>query len=320
MNKLWDKGISLDPEIEQFTVGQDRSLDLKLAKWDIIGSMAHAVMLKETGLIGSDELQLLLSELNILYKKAKNNKLVIKKGIEDIHSLIETELTQLLGSTGMKIHTGRSRNDQVLLDLRLYYRSEIMSVSALLLELADTLLSKAEEHAETFMPGYTHMQIAMVSSMGLWFSAWAESLENDLKMLQLAYEFNNYNPLGSAAGYGTNLPVDREITTKLLQFKGLNVSSAYAQVSRVKNDMILANSIASISYTLSKMCSDLILFSGQNFSFFSLPENYSTGSSIMPQKKNPDILEIIRSKCNQLQSVPGTVLIMQNNLNQILLK
>ncbi|MCD4770236.1 MAG: argininosuccinate lyase [Bacteroidales bacterium] len=315
MNKLWDKGIKLNKKVEEFTIGSDQTIDLCLAKWDIIGSMAHAVMLNQVGLLSNKEVKSLLQVLDSLYKRAIDNKLNIGPGVEDIHSQIEIELTKELGDTGKKIHTGRSRNDQILVDIRLFYRDEIARIAKLVTRLSTLLLEKAEKYKDTLMPGYTHMQIAMVSSFGLWFASWAESLSNDLIILQSARRLNNHNPLGTAAGYGTNLPVNREITTDLLEFEEMNVISSYAQFSRVKSDLALANAIAAIGFTLSKMSSDLVLFTGQNFSFFSLDDEFTTGSSIMPQKKNPDILEIIRGRCNRLQALPGEISLMQVNLN-----
>lgn len=314
MNKLWDKGVKLNKKVEEFTIGNDQTNDLCLARWDIIGSMAHAVMLNQAELLTNEELKSLLKVLNSLYYRAINNKLNIGPGVEDIHSQIEIELTKELGDTGKKIHAGRSRNDQVLVDIRLFNRNEIAEIAKLVAQLSTLLLEKAEEYKDTLMPGYTHTQIAMVSSFGLWFASWAESLGNDLILLQSARKLNNHNPLGTAAGYGTNLPVNREVTTALLEFEEMNVISSYAQLSRVKSDLALTNAIASIGFTLGKMSSDLVLYTGQNFSFFSLNDEFTTGSSIMPQKKNPDILEIIRGKCNRLQSLPGEILMMQVNL------
>lgn len=314
-NKIWDKGYAINRQVEIFTVGSDRELDLHLAMYDIIGSMAHAVMLSKSGLISKTEAGKILKVLRSLYNKSFKNEIKIEEKVEDIHSQIEIILTEKLGSTGQKIHTGRSRNDQVLTDLRLYYRDQITGIAEKAGILASELLNKAEQYSNDFMPGYTHMQIAMISSYGLWFASWAESLINDLLFLQTAYTLNNQNPLGTAAGYGTNLPVNRELTTELLGFSDMNIVSPYAQLSRIKNDIVLADSLASIAWTLGKMCTDIILYSNQNFAFFKLKDDFTTGSSIMPQKKNPDIAEVLRARCNRIQSLPAEIKLMSSNLN-----
>jgi argininosuccinate lyase len=314
-NKLWSTNRKLSSDVESFTIGNDQTLDLLLAPWDIIGSMAHAAMLFKSGLLSLDETNSLLNELYNLYSKAIENELQIESGVEDIHSQIELELIRSLGDTGKKIHAGRSRNDQVLLDIRLYIRSEIALIANEVKLLGTLLLEKAEEYKDDLIPGYTHMQIAMVSSYGLWFGSFAESLTDDLEILHGALKLNNRNPLGTAAGYGTNLPISRELTTSLLFFDDPIYISAYAQNSRPKSDMAMANAVAALASTLSKLASDIILFSGQNFGLFSPGDNISTGSSIMPQKRNPDVLELIRGRCNQLASLPGQILLLTGNLN-----
>ncbi len=315
MKKTWDKGGKLNKDIERFTIGKDNILDLRLAGWDIIGTAAHVRMLNETGLIKNEELSAILNALNSLYKKYEKGDLKIEEGVEDIHSQIELELTQHLGDTGEKIHAGRSRNDQVLTDMRLYLRDELSAIAGELSSLVSLLLSKAEDHKDVLMPGYTHSMIAMVSSFGLWFAQWAESLTDDLLVIEHAIKFNNRNPLGSAAGYGTNLPIDRDITSSLLEFEELNIISSYCQLSRIKSDLSAINALAAVALSLNKISDELILYSGQNYSFFTLPDSITTGSSIMPQKKNPDVLELTRAKCNRIMSKPNEVLLMLTNLN-----
>lgn len=312
--KLWDKGISVNKLIEEFTVGQDRELDLYLAKFDILGSMAHTKMLQSIGLLEQDELDQLLQEMKAIYQLAENGEFTIEEGVEDVHSQVEALLTQKLGDVGKKIHSGRSRNDQVLLDLKLYARDEIRQLVEASQELFATLIAKADKHKEQLMPGYTHLQVAMPSSFGLWFSAYAESLVDDLTLLQAAFKITNQNPLGSAAGYGSSFPLNRELTTELLGFDSMNYNVVYAQMGRGKMEKTVAFAISSIAATLSKLAFDTCLFMSQNFGFISLPDELTTGSSIMPHKKNPDVFELIRSHCNKLQALPNQITLMVNNL------
>ncbi|WP_299579526.1 argininosuccinate lyase [uncultured Sunxiuqinia sp.] len=312
--KLWDKGISVNKLIEEFTVGQDRELDLYLAKFDILGSMAHTKMLQSIGLLEQDELDQLLQEMKAIYQLAENGEFTIEEGVEDVHSQVEALLTQKLGDVGKKIHSGRSRNDQVLLDLKLYARDEIRQLVEASQELFATLIAKADKHKEQLMPGYTHLQVAMPSSFGLWFSAYAESLVDDLTLLQAAFKITNQNPLGSAAGYGSSFPLNRELTTELLGFDSMNYNVVYAQMGRGKMEKTVAFAISSIAATLSKLAFDTCLFMSQNFGFIGLPDELTTGSSIMPHKKNPDVFELIRSHCNKLQALPNQITLMTNNL------
>lgn len=312
--KLWDKGISVNKLIEEFTVGQDRELDLYLAKFDILGSMAHTKMLQSIGLLEQDELDQLLQEMKAIYQLAENGEFTIEEGVEDVHSQVEALLTEKLGDVGKKIHSGRSRNDQVLLDLKLYARDEIRQLVEASQELFATLIAKADKHKEQLMPGYTHLQVAMPSSFGLWFSAYAESLVDDLTLLQAAFKITNQNPLGSAAGYGSSFPLNRELTTELLGFDSMNYNVVYAQMGRGKMEKTVAFAISSIAATLSKLAFDTCLFMSQNFGFIGLPDELTTGSSIMPHKKNPDVFELIRSHCNKLQALPNQITLMINNL------
>lgn len=312
--KLWDKGLPVNEAIEQFTVGKDRELDLYLAPYDILGSMAHIKMLESIGLIKKDELPVLLKELKKLFDQAKTGNFEIEEGIEDVHSQVEFMLTQKLGDLGKKIHSGRSRNDQVLLDLKLFTRDAIQEITESTTQLIDTLLERAEETKETLMPGYTHLQIAMPSSFGLWFSAYAEGLTDDLELLLAAFNIANQNPLGSAAGYGSSFPLDRQMTTDLLGFKNMNYNVVYAQMGRGKVERIVAFALSSIAATLSKLAFDVCLFMSQNFNFVSLPSEFTTGSSIMPHKKNPDVFELIRAKCNKIQASPHQITLTVNNL------
>ena len=315
MIKVWDKGVTLNADVERFTIGKDNTLDLRIAKWDIIGTAAHIRMLNKTGLLGNEELQQILAVLTKLFGKAKNGDLVIEKGVEDIHSQIEIELSRSLGDTGEKVHAGRSRNDQVLTDMRLFIRHELSVIASEVSSLASILLSKTVEYKDVLMPGYTHSMIAMLSSYGMWFASWAESLSDDLLIIENAIRLNNRNPLGSAAGYGTNLPIDRDMTCSLLEFEDINIISSYCQLSRIKSDLAAVNALAAVAQSLSKISAELILYSGQNYSFFTLPDNITTGSSIMPQKKNPDVLELTRAKCNRIMSKQNEVLLMLTNLN-----
>jgi len=312
--KLWNKGVTLAKEIEQFTIGKDRDLDLILAQYDVLGSIAHARMLQSVGLLDQKELKALHNELKIIYQQIKAGSFQIDAGVEDIHSQIELLLTERLGEVGKKIHTGRSRNDQVLLDIKLYVRSEIKNLVLKVQHFFEQLLSLSESHKEILMPGYTHLQIAMPSSIGLWFAAYAESLVDDLIVMLAVYRIVNKNPLGSAAGYGSSLPLNRQLTAQLLGFETLNFNVMYAQMTRGKIEKLVSTAIASIAATLAKMCMDICLFTGQNFAFFSFPEQYTTGSSIMPHKNNPDVFELIRAKCNRLQALPNEIQLILTNL------
>jgi argininosuccinate lyase len=312
--KLWDKGVSVNKLIEEFTVGQDRELDLYLAKFDILGSMAHTTMLQKIGLLEKDELDKLLVEMKNIYNLVESGNFTIEDGVEDVHSQVESMLTEKLGDVGKKIHSGRSRNDQVLLDLKLFAREEIRQLVEAGNELFATLMTQAEKNKEQLMPGYTHLQVAMPSSFGLWFSAYAESLVDDFTLLQAAFKITNQNPLGSAAGYGSSFPLDRQMTTDLLGFDTMNYNVVYAQMGRGKMEKTVAFAISSIAATLSKLAFDVCLFMSQNFGFVTLPDELTTGSSIMPHKKNPDVFELIRSHCNKLQALPNQITLMVNNL------
>lgn len=312
--KLWEKGISVDAAIEKFTVGKDRELDLLLAPFDILGSLAHVTMLESISLIGKDELPPILDELKVLYHQSQLPGFIIEEGVEDIHSQVELMLTRKLGSLGKKIHSGRSRNDQVLVDLKLFTREKIEKLVYKADTLADILLEKSEQHKEVLMPGYTHLQIAMPSSFGLWFGAYAESITDDLLILQSAWKIVNQNPLGSAAGYGSSFPLNRTLTTRLLGFEKLNYNVIYAQMGRGKTERIVSFAMANLAATLSKLAYDVCLFMNQNFGFVSLPEELTTGSSIMPHKKNPDVFELIRGHCNKLQALPTQITLISNNL------
>ena len=312
--KLWEKNVQLNKEIERFTVGRDRELDVFLAKYDVLGSMAHITMLESIGLLAADELKILLEELREIYKLADEGKLVIEDGIEDVHSQVELMLTRKLGVVGKKIHSGRSRNDQVLVDLKLYARSEIRTIAEAANSLFNELQKQSEKYKNVLMPGYTHMQVAMSSSFGLWFGAYAESLADDMQLLLAAYRVTNRNPLGSAAGYGSSFPLDRQMTTDLLGFDSMDYNVVYAQMGRGKTERNIAFAMAGIASTLSKLAFDACLFNSQNFGFVKLPAECTTGSSIMPHKKNPDVFELIRAKSNKLQSLPVQITMMMNNL------
>lgn len=312
--KLWEKNVQLNKEIERFTVGRDRELDVFLAKYDVLGSMAHITMLESIGLLAADELKILLEELREIYKLADEGKLVIEDGIEDVHSQVELMLTRKLGVVGKKIHSGRSRNDQVLVDLKLYARSEIRTIAEAANSLFNELQKQSEKYKNVLMPGYTHMQVAMPSSFGLWFGAYAESLADDMQLLLAAYRVTNRNPLGSAAGYGSSFPLDRQMTTDLLGFDSMDYNVVYAQMGRGKTERNIAFAMAGIASTLSKLAFDACLFNSQNFGFVKLPTECTTGSSIMPHKKNPDVFELIRAKSNKLQSLPVQITMMMNNL------
>jgi argininosuccinate lyase len=312
--KLWEKGIPVNQAIEKFTVGNDRELDIYLAPFDILGSMAHITMLESVGLIEKHELPVLLKGLRKLYDEATANQFIIDEGIEDVHSQVEFLLTKTLGDLGKKIHSGRSRNDQVLLDLKLFTRDAIREVVETTSGLIDLLLIRAEETKHILMPGYTHLQVAMPSSFGLWFSAYAESMTDDLELLLSAYKITNQNPLGSAAGYGSSFPLNRQMTTDLLGFSKMNYNVVYAQMGRGKTEKIVSFAIANLASTLSKLAFDVCLFMSQNFGFVRLPDEFTTGSSIMPHKKNPDVFELVRARCNKLQGIPAQITIMTNNL------
>ena len=313
-SKLWEKNFEINKEIERFTVGRDREMDLYLAKYDVLGSMAHITMLESIGLLGSDELPQLLTELRSIYDTCERGEFVIEDGVEDVHSQVELMLTRRLGDMGKKIHSGRSRNDQVLLDLKLFTRAQLQEIVGLVKELFNELILKSEQLKDVLMPGYTHLQIAMPSSFGLWFGAYAESLADDLLFLQAAYKLCNRNPLGSAAGYGSSFPLDRQMTTTLLGFDTMNYNVVYAQMGRGKMERNVGFALASVAGTLAKLAFDACLFNSQNFSFVRLPKECTTGSSIMPHKKNPDVFELIRAKSNKLQSLPQQVTLIMNNL------
>ncbi len=312
--KLWDKGGNTAVNVDQFTAGDDRKLDERLAKYDIKGSIAHAKMLASVELITEKEGTDLVQALEGYLKLVEKDDFVIEETFEDIHSKIEFMLTEELGDTGKKIHTARSRNDQVLVDLHLYFKAEITQINGLINELFDCLMKLSEQHKNVLMPGYTHMQIAMPSSFGLWFAAFAESLVDDSILLSAAYKIADQNPLGSAAGYGSSFEIDRELTTELLGFSTLKYNSIAAQMSRGKLETSLAFAMASISQTLGKLAMDICLYMGQNFDFLTFPDHLTTGSSIMPHKKNPDVWELIRAKCNRLQSLPNTIAMILSNL------
>lgn len=312
--KLWQKDKTALAEVEQFTVGRDREMDAYLAPFDVQGSLAHIAMLASVGLLTQEELGMLQQELKVIYREMQEGKFVLEDGVEDIHSQVELLLTRRLGESGKKIHSGRSRNDQVLVDLRLFLRSELESIVTETKALFDLLQQQSEKYKDHLLPGYTHLQIAMPSSFGLWFGAYAESLVDDLVMVQAAYKIVNKNPLGSAAGYGSSFPLDREMTAKLLGFESLNYNVVYAQMGRGKTEKITAFALSGIAATLSKMAMDACLFMNQNFGFISFPDELTTGSSIMPHKKNPDVWELIRSHGNKLQALPNEIAMMTVNL------
>lgn len=314
MAKLWEKNIQVDAKIEAFTVGRDREMDVFLAKYDVLGSMAHITMLESVGLLQKDELNLLLAELKSIYKLADNAKFDIDPGVEDVHSQVELLLTEKLGDIGKKIHSGRSRNDQVLVDLKLFARAELIKIVSNVDDLFEVLIAQSNQYKDILLPGYTHLQVAMPSSFGLWFGAYAESLADDLQMLLAAWKITNRNPLGSAAGYGSSFPLNRQMTTDLLGFDTMNYNVVYAQMGRGKMERTVANAMAAVASTVSKLAFDACLFSSQNFGFIRLPNEFTTGSSIMPHKKNPDVFEITRAKCNKLQSLPQQITLITNNL------
>ena len=312
--KLWEKSVQVNEKIDTFTVGRDREMDLYLAKYDVLGSMAHITMLESIGLLEANELEVLLEELRNIYALAEKGEFVIEEGIEDVHSQVELMLTRKLGDVGKKIHSGRSRNDQVLVDLKLFTRAQLRELADEVLDLFHVLIAQSNRYKDILMPGYTHLQIAMPSSFGLWFGAYAESLVDDMMFLQAAYKMCNRNPLGSAAGYGSSFPLDREMTTRLLGFDSMNYNVVYAQMGRGKMERNVAFAMASIAGTLSKMAFDACMFSSQNFGFVKLPDECTTGSSIMPHKKNPDVFELTRAKCNKIQALPQQIMMIMNNL------
>ena len=312
--KLWQKNTEVDKTVEKFTVGRDREMDFYLAKFDVLGSLAHTRMLESIGLLSSEDLLAIQKELKNIYREIEAGIFKIEDHAEDVHSQVEFMLTDRIGEAGKKIHSGRSRNDQVLVDLKLFFRSEIEKMVTHAKELFETLISLSEKHKHVLLPGYTHLQVAMPSSFGLWFGAYAESLIDDLELMLAAWKITNKNPLGSAAGYGSSFPLNRTMTTELLGFEQLNYNVVYAQMGRGKTERILAQAMSSIAATLAKMSMDITLYMNQNFAFVKFPDHLTTGSSIMPHKKNPDVLELIRSRCNKIQALPNEIAMMTTNL------
>ncbi len=314
MSKLWQKTTDVNKLVENFTVGRDTEFDRQMAAFDVLGSLAHTQMLQSIGLMSADDLALVQRELKAIYKDIENNNFIIEPGVEDVHSQVEMLLTQRIGDAGKKIHSGRSRNDQVLVDLKLFFRSELRQVVEETETLFRQLIELSEKYKDVLLPGYTHLQVAMPSSFGLWFGAYAESLADDLELVLAAYKITNKNPLGSAAGYGSSFPLNRTLTTQLLGFDSLNHNVVYAQMGRGKTERIIAQALSSIAATLAKMAMDQALYLSQNFAFVSYPDTLTTGSSIMPHKKNPDVWEIMRGKCNRIQALPNDVAMMTTNL------
>jgi argininosuccinate lyase len=314
MSKLWQKTTNVNELVENFTVGRDTEFDAQMAAFDVLGSLAHTQMLQSIGLMSADDLELVQRELKNIYADIANGKFTIEPGVEDVHSQVEMLLTQRIGDAGKKIHSGRSRNDQVLVDLKLFFRHELQQIVDETQQLFNQLISLSEKHKDTLLPGYTHLQVAMPSSFGLWFGAYAESLVDDLELVLAAYKITNKNPLGSAAGYGSSFPLNRTMTTELLGFESLNYNVVYAQMGRGKTERIIAQALSSIAATLAKMAMDQALYLSQNFAFVSYPDALTTGSSIMPHKKNPDVWEIMRGKCNRIQALPNDVAMMTTNL------
>lgn len=312
--KLWQKNTEVDKTVEKFTVGRDREMDFYLAKFDVLGSLAHTRMLESIGLLSASDLEEIQKELKNIYREIEAGNFQIEDHAEDVHSQVEFMLTDRIGEAGKKIHSGRSRNDQVLVDLKLFFRSEIEKMVLHAKELFDTLISLSEKHKNVLLPGYTHLQVAMPSSFGLWFGAYAESLIDDLELMLAAWKITNKNPLGSAAGYGSSFPLNRTMTTELLGFEQLNYNVVYAQMGRGKTERILAQAMSSIAATMAKMAMDITLYMNQNFAFVKFPDHLTTGSSIMPHKKNPDVLELIRSRCNKIQALPNEIALMTTNL------
>ncbi|MDD6778405.1 MAG: argininosuccinate lyase [Bacteroidales bacterium] len=313
-SKLWEKSVQVNHDVEAYTVGRDREMDLYLAKYDVIGSLAHITMLESIGLLTADELSALTAALRDIHAEVEAGSFVIEDGIEDVHSQVELMLTRRLGDVGKKIHSGRSRNDQVLVDLRLFIRSEIEDLVRHIAMLFGTLNEQSRRYRQVLMPGYTHLQVAMPSSFGLWFGAYAEALVDDLTVLRAAYDVTNRNPLGSAAGYGSSFPLNRTMTTQLLGFKSIDYNVVYAQMGRGKTERIVANAIANVAATVSKLAFDACMMNSQNFGFIKLADEFTTGSSIMPHKKNPDVFELTRAKCNKLQALPYEITLITNNL------
>ena len=313
-SKLWEKTVELNHDVERYTVGRDREMDMYLARYDVLGSIAHITMLESIGLLSASELATLTAELRRIYADIEAGRFHIDEGVEDVHSQVELLLTQRQGDVGKKIHSGRSRNDQVLVDLRLFTRSEIEDLVHHITALFKTLQSQSERYKHVLMPGYTHLQVAMPSSFGLWFGAYAESLADDLTVLKAAYDVVNRNPLGSAAGYGSSFPLDRELTTRLLGFASVDYNVVYAQMGRGKTERIVSAAIANVAATISKLACDACMFNCQNFGFIKLPDEFTTGSSIMPHKKNPDVFELTRARCNRLQALPYSITMITSNL------
>lgn len=313
-SKLWEKNISVNSDVETYTVGLDREMDLYLAPYDVLGSMAHITMLESIGLLDKTELDALIAELQNIYEEIQNGKFIIEPDVEDVHSQVELMLTRRLGDIGKKIHSGRSRNDQVLLDLKLFMRSKIEEVAIAVKRLFDALIRQSNRYADVLLPGYTHLQVAMPSSFGLWFGAYAESLSDDLTVLRSAYTVVDRNPLGSAAGYGSSFPLNRAMTTTLLGFSTMAYNVVYAQMGSGKTERIVAQALASVAATVGKLAFDACMFSSQNFGFIKLAPEYTTGSSIMPHKKNPDVFELTRAKANKLQALPYEITLITNNL------
>lgn len=313
--KLWQKqGVTTSEQIERFTVGRDREMDQYLAPFDVLGNLAHAQMLETIGLLTRDELTALQAELKTIYQQTQDGQFIIEEGVEDVHSQVELMLTRALGDTGKKIHSGRSRNDQVLVDLKLFTRDRLWQVAEAVRQVFDQLISRSEQHKDDLLPGYTHLQIAMPSSFGLWFGAYAEALADDMLTLQTAYRLSNRNPLGSGAGYGSSFPLNRTMTTELLGFEGMHVNVVYAQMSRGKTEQTALTAIAAVAATISRMAMDICLYNSQNFGFLVLPDALTTGSSIMPHKKNPDVAELLRAKTNRLKALPMEVTLVMSNL------
>ncbi|MEO1652146.1 MAG: argininosuccinate lyase [Bacteroidota bacterium] len=312
--KIWEKGISVDQLIERFTIGDDAELDLQLAPWDVIGTLAHIRMLAKVGLLDPEELPILEKELRKIYQDIQAGNFQIEEGVEDIHSQVELMLTRSLGEIGKKVHSGRSRNDQVLVDIKLFLRAEIEALCQGIEEVFELLLQLSHQYREVLLPGYTHLQIAMPSSFGLWLGAYAESLADDLLMLRAAYDLINQNPLGSGAGYGSSFPLDRQMTTDLLAFEDLNYNVVYAQMGRGKVERNMSYALANLAATIGKLAYDMTLYLNQNFGFITFPDQFTTGSSIMPHKKNPDVWELTRARCNQIQALPQEMLLISNNL------
>ena len=312
--KLWDKGFNVNKAIEDFTVGNDTELDMYLAPYDVLGNIAHVTMLTEVGLLEKEELPALKKELSAIYKTTKDGSFKIENGMEDVHSQVESLLTEKLGDVGKKVHSARSRNDQVLVDLKLYGRNELLEISDLTNKLFQAFQNQSEENKHVLLPGYTHLQVAMPSSFGLWFGSFAESLADDMDLLATAFRFTNQNPLGSAAGYGSSFPINRTRTTELLGFEDMHYNVVYAQMTRGKTERTVAYAISALATTLMKFSADSCMFMSQNFGFIKVPQEFTTGSSIMPHKKNPDVFELMRGKCNKLQAIPGELAAIMGNL------